>query len=93
MNNKNSKDDLINRGQVIHQLSLNKDKRDDEWKYAVENDIQTVWKISPVQSIFNVTKANCLMHFHKEYGCDLIKAEEAYNKALEYLRSQSRMIG
>ena len=93
MNNKNSKDDLINRGQVIYQLTLNKYKRDDEWKYAVENDIQTVWKISPVQSTFNMTKANCLMHFHKEYGCDLIRAEEAYNKALEYLRSQSTMKG
>lgn len=93
MNNKNSKNDLINRGQVIRQLSLNKNKGDDEWEHAVENDIQTVWKISPIQSTFNMTKANCLMHFHKEYGCDLIKAEEAYNKALEYLRSQSRIIG
>lgn len=91
--NNNSKDDLINRGQVISQLSLNKNKGDDEWEYAVENDIQTVWEISPVRPTFDITKANCLMHFHKEYGCDFIKAEEAYNKALEYLRSQSRMIG
>lgn len=38
-------DDLISRHTVITQLSHNKNKGDEEWELAVENDIQTVWKI------------------------------------------------
>ena len=39
------------------------------------------------------TKADYIMALHKEYGCTLTMAEEAHNKALEYLRSKARMKG
>ena len=38
-------DDLISRQAAITQLSHNKNKGDDEWELAVENDIQTIWKL------------------------------------------------
>ena len=37
--------DLISRQAAITQLSHNKNKGDDEWELAVENDIQTIWKL------------------------------------------------
>ena len=39
------------------------------------------------------TKADYIMALHKEYGCTLTMAEEAHNKALEYLRSKAKMKG
>ena len=41
--------DLIDRQVAITQLSHNKNKGDEEWKLAVENDIQTIWKLPPAQ--------------------------------------------
>ena len=41
--------DLISRQAAIIQLSHNKNKGDDEWELAVENDIQTIWKVPPAQ--------------------------------------------
>ena len=41
--------DLIDRQAAITQLSHNKNKGDDEWELAVENDIQTIWKLPPAQ--------------------------------------------
>ena len=37
--------DTISRQAAITQLSHNKNKGDDEWELAVENDIQTIWKL------------------------------------------------
>ena len=42
-------DDLISRLAAITQLSHNKNKDDDEWELAVENDIQTIWKLPSAQ--------------------------------------------
>lgn len=42
-------DDLISRLAAITQLSHNKNKGDDEWELAVENDIQTIWKLPSAQ--------------------------------------------
>lgn len=39
------------------------------------------------------SKADYIMALHKEYGCTLKRAEEAHNKALEYLRSKATMKG
>lgn len=39
------------------------------------------------------TKADYIMALHKEYGCSLARAEEAHNKALEYLRDEMMMEG
>lgn len=39
------------------------------------------------------TKADYIMALHKEYGCSLARAEEAHQKALEYLRNTSMMKG
>ena len=41
--------DLIDRRVAITQLSHNKNKGDEEWKLAVENDIRTIWKLPPAQ--------------------------------------------
>lgn len=50
------------------------------------------WEPS-VESAKIHTKAGYIMALHKEYGCTLARAEEAHNKALEYLRSKARMKG
>lgn len=51
-------------------------------------------KSSPsAESVKAYTKADYIMALHKEYGCTLTMAEEAHNKALEYLRSKARMKG
>lgn len=39
------------------------------------------------------TKADYVMALHKEYGCTLTRAEEAHDKALEYLRNKAIMKG
>ena len=39
------------------------------------------------------TKAEYIMALHKEYGVDFARAEEAHNRALEYLRSTAMMKG
>jgi hypothetical protein len=39
------------------------------------------------------TKADYITALHKEYGCSLTRAEEAHQKALEYLRNTSMMKG
>lgn len=39
------------------------------------------------------SKADYVMALHKEYGCTLTRAEEAHDKALEYLRSKATMRG
>ena len=41
--------DLISRQAAIIQLSHNKNKGDDEWELAVQNDIQTIWKLPAAQ--------------------------------------------
>ena len=42
-------DDLISRKAAITQLSHNKNNGDDEWELAVQNDIQTIWKLPSAQ--------------------------------------------
>ena len=39
------------------------------------------------------TKDDYIMALHKEYGCSLARAEEAHQKALEYLQNTSMMKG
>jgi hypothetical protein len=39
------------------------------------------------------TKADYLMNLHKQYGCTFEIAEEAHQKALEYLQSKAMMKG
>ena len=58
-------DDLISRHAVIIQLSHNKNKGDEEWELAVENDIQTVWKI-PTATVGYTYCANALMKLWME---------------------------
>lgn len=41
--------ELISKQAAIIQLSHNKNKGDDEWELAVENDIQTIWKLPLVE--------------------------------------------
>lgn len=38
-------------------------------------------------------KADYIMALHKEYGCTITRAEEAHDKALEYLRSKAIVKG
>lgn len=54
------------------------------------NEINIMTTIEPVKAY---TKADYIMALHKEYGCTLTMAEEAHNKALEYLQSKARMKG
>lgn len=50
-------------------------------------------EVPSAESVKAHTKADYIMALHKEYGCTLARAEEAHNKALEYLRSKARMKG
>lgn len=49
--------------------------------------------LSSTQSKKEYTKADYIMALHKEYGCDLTRAEKAHNKALEYLRDTAILKG
>jgi Zn-finger nucleic acid-binding protein len=61
--------------------------------YPGEKDCRKVLEdVSPAQKK-EYTKADYIMALHKEYGCSLAKAEEAHQKALEYLRNTSMMKG
>ena len=51
------------------------------------------YELLPSAKPVKYTKADYIMALHKEYGCALTMAEEAHNKALEYLRSKARMKG
>jgi hypothetical protein len=68
-------DDTIRRQAAITQLSHNKNKGDDEWELAVENDIQTIWKLPPAQP---------------EELDTLIKALEAEHKKLREMQAKQR---
>ena len=59
-------DDLISRQAAITQLSHNKNKGDDEWELAVENDIQTIWKLPPTQ--LEIIKCKDCKH-HRTHKC------------------------
>ncbi len=54
--------------------------------------IQDAPTIEPEPQII-YSKAGYIMSLHKEYGCTLTRAEEAHNKALEYLRDKAMMKG
>ena len=69
-----------------------------DW-YEGEKDVALI-DFFPVSEAINpsaqkkgYTKADYIMALHKEYGCSLARAEEAHQKALEYLRNTSMMKG
>ena len=55
--------------------------------------VEALEKLPPAEPVKAYTKVDYIMALHKEYGCTLTMAEEAHNKALEYLRSKARMKG
>lgn len=62
--------------------------------YDVEYTIECIKKLPSAQPESKTyTKADYVMALHKEYGCTLKRAEEAHDKALEYLRSKSMLKG
>lgn len=71
--------ELISRQDAIIQLSHNKNKGDEEWKLAVESDIQTIWKLPSVRPEIIRCK-NCKYfeydHFENVNGIPLIVAHE-----------------
>jgi hypothetical protein len=62
-----------------------KDQYREEWAGAIKN--------LPSAQPKAYTKADYIMALHKEYGCTLTRAEEAHDKALEYLRSKAIVKG
>ena len=52
-----------------------------------------LYDLPSAQSEKLYTKAGYIMALHKEYGCSLTRAEEAHNKALEYLQDEMMMKG
>lgn len=73
-------DDLIYRQEAIDCVT-----------YDVEYTIECLKDLPSVQKSY--TKADYIMCLHKQYGCDLIKAEKAHEKALQYLRDNTLMKG
>lgn len=76
--------DVISR-QALCEYALNqKDKS------VTPNDIMRFPSAQP-EKLY--TKADYIMALHKEYGCSLTRAEDAHNKALEYLQDEMMMEG
>lgn len=65
--------DIISRRQAITQLSHNKNKGDDEWELAVENDIRTIWKLPPAQPEKRTEERT------ETHACDSISRRAAIN--------------
>lgn len=59
---------------------------------AVDEAVATIKALPPAETK-GYTKADYIMALHKEYGVDFARAEEAHNRALEYLRSTAMMKG
>lgn len=58
-----------------------------------EKDCRKVLEDLPSAQKKEYKKADYIMALHNEYGCNLARAEEAHQKALEYLRNTSMMKG
>lgn len=65
------------------------------WKPDVVDVCEAICTAPTVESEPQIiySKAGYIMSLHKEYGCTLTRAEEAHNKALEYLRDKAMMKG
>ena len=61
--------------------------------FGYYNAIEAIRMLPSAESVKAYTKVDYIIALHKEYGCTLTMAEEAHNKALEYLRSKARMKG
>lgn len=79
-------DDLISRQAAIDALY-----HVDEYNGRSVEAIRNLPSAQPEQKGY--TKAEYIMALHKEYGVDFARAEEAHNRALEYLRSTAMMKG
>lgn len=62
------------------------------WDGHTEKDVTRLLSLPSAQKK-GYTKADYIMALHKEYGCSLARAEEAHQKALEYLRNTSMIKG
>lgn len=60
---------------------------------AVDRSNALIMAIKALEQPKAYTKADYVMTLHKEYGCTLTRAEEAHDKALEYLRNKAIMKG
>jgi len=92
-------DDLINRQAAITIPVTPKEDReyqtynlDDAYEQAWD-DLQKRIEQLPSAQPKVYTKADYVMALHKEYGCTITMAQEAHNKALEYLRSKATVKG
>lgn len=76
---------------------IGKIEHKDLWHYEqalseIREMLEDAPTIEPESQII-YSKAGYIMSLHKEYGCTLTRAEEAHNKALEYLRDKAMMKG
>ena len=90
------KDDTISRREAINALEKIDGVGLSAWKcdvlLSVDDAVATIKALPPVKTK-GYTKADYIMALHKEYGVDFARAEEAHNRALEYLRSTAMMKG
>lgn len=77
----------INRTEAIKHMKVVLKTCDVQDEEAVEMAIKAL------EQPKTYTKAEYVMALHKEYGCTLTRAEEAHDKALEYLRNKAIMKG
>lgn len=88
-------DELISRQDAIEYFialweCIDKIMDKEEWEDVCKT---TANEMPSAESVKAYTKADYIIALHKEYGCTIMMAEEAHNKALEYLRSKARMKG
>ena len=82
--------DLISRQDAIDAFTC----KGSVFTYGANECKTIVSRIMTLPSVqLGYTKADYIMALHKEYGCTLTKAEEAHNKALEFLRNEAMMKG
>lgn len=87
-------DELISRQDAIEAIkSLWNNAPSAQHLSAMFDCEDAIRALPSTKSVKAYTKADYIMALHKEYGCTLARAEEAHNKALEYLRSKARMKG
>ena len=97
-----SETDLISRQaalDALNQIKIYRPLDSDRW--VISDCLNKIVNLPSAQPENNIvsnsgrepTKNDIIMLYHKVYGCTIINAEQAHEKALEYLRDKAMLKG